>query len=435
MPHSGTLRLHRLIFGGGPTVHARGIRIEGEVTSPLATAIFRCRARHLPEQGAWSVGRLSWLGPVPSAYAAHENVREILKGVARCLRPVWFAAEQSPTGRGAAISAAEAAITPTQLESATVVVRFALLAVAEPPWDEMWDLIERRARFDPEFMVHGIARADAVLALQRLRHPFPSQWVRGRYAAGSPDNSPSMAQRFDPASWFPAYHLARLALGATCKHPGLNVVVALGNAIAAIRDVPGGRRLLDELAGKIGAPWQLLLADYFHARGLLQEVNPSTGSGSDTHDLRVGQTASSLDVEIKVIGGKPKRRIRDEIAARVRRLPANPGRPVVLVALMAGSVESSVARSTGEFFSEVGAECMVGAPQFSAVVCGTVFVDSGGGLPKWEFPRKLLNPDALRALKESELDAVFAPNWTTVTWPRLPFVFRYELDDPESPEV
>src|SRR5690349_14659108 len=123
-------------------------------------------------------------------------------------------------------------MTEVDLQESLLVARFELLGLARPEWSSLWEGITERVRWDPEFRVHGVSPERVRASVPVLRQLFPMDWVRRKYRDESPDRADAgMWSDYEPDVFFPAYHLARTGLGATCKDPGWNYVIALAEAI------------------------------------------------------------------------------------------------------------------------------------------------------------------------------------------------------------
>jgi len=163
-------------------------------------------------------------------------------------------------------------------------------------------------------------------------------------------------------------------------------------------------------------------------RGLLAEVEPSTGSGSAKHDMAVRIGDIVFDIEMKALTtSDPARQVKGEIEEKCRKLPPVLPRPLVFFVLL---VETSVAtehKPSSDQLSSITPDVFGQTSGVSAVVVGRMFVDSDGGPVKWSFDKFVLNDQAHRQVDEPSLRLVFEPNWQRLSYPLMPLVFSYNL--------
>ena len=435
---SGQVRIDILRFGGGPQVGRRHVDVRGHLRALGSNFRFLIRAHHDPTENHWTMraDTLRWRSPVPASLMREDNVVGITRTTMAALRPTWLKPVSGGEGEGAALQVGQAKMTADDLEQSLLVARFELLGLARPEWSTLWEGISERARWDPEFRVHGVATERIRAAVPILRQLFPMDWVRRKYRDGSPDrDAAGMWSDYEPDVFFPAYHLARTGLGATCKDPGWNYVIALAEAIDVLRTSPGGRRLISELPRSAGAVHHAVFVKYLSECDRLVEVNPGTGSGNDTHDLTARADDGLQDYELKTVStARPGSRIADEIRSRIARLPARPARPIVILTLLVPKDRAAIGNTLDEYLGAIDESCFAGSGKISAVVAGAAFVDASGGDIKWRFDKFVLNADAVSPLSEASLRSVCAQNWTRVTYPALPIFMKYGLT-PDQSEV
>jgi len=371
---------------------------------------------------------VEWLGLIPSHLVERDNLRAILGEFIRYLKVLWFKPILTEGEEGARIQVGQAKITRDQFRDAFLIVRHDLLDRYQPEWPTLWPAIEERVANDPEFAVQGFDRATIKRAVETLKPIYPWEWVKSKYKLARGDNSePEMNDRVDADFWFPAHQLARTALGVTCKDPGWNYLATLAAGVETLRQYEGGQRLIAQIPSNPGVLHQASFGSYLHERGILSSVNHSTGSGSDTHDFLIRGPESEYDVEMKALtSNNPARRIKREISERIRRLPSTLPRPLILYAVLVDKGQIISPKVVDQYLSEIQEECFCGSPKFTAIVAGTMFVDSAGGPVKWSFEKVLLNPQAEIQKSEDEIRSIFAPNWTELYHPLLSIVTTFE---------
>ena len=428
---SGQVRIDRLRFGGGPQVGTRCVDLRGHLSALGSGFPFSIRAHHIPAENHWTTraDTLRWRSPVPASFMSQDNLLAITRTVIAALRPTWLKPISGGGGEGAALQVGQAKMSGDDLEQSLLVARFELLGLARPEWSSMWDGITERARWDPELRVHGMPAERIRRAVPILRRLFPVDWVRREYRDESPDRSAAgMWSDYEPDVFFPAYHLARTGLGATCKDPGWNYVIALAEAIDMLRTAPGGQRLISELPRSSGAVHHAVFAKYLADCGRLVELNPGTGSGNDTHDLSARADDGLQDYELKTVSSaRPGPKIANEIRSRIPRLPARPPRPIVILTLLVPKNQAAIGSTLEEYLGTIEDSCFAGSSKISAVVAGAAFVDASGGDIKWRFDKFVRNSAAANPVTEESLRSVCAQNWTRVAYPAFPIFMKYGL--------
>jgi hypothetical protein len=225
---------------------------------------------------------------------------------------------------------------------------------------------------------------------------------------------------------FPAYHLARTAIGCICKDPGWNYLITLAESCALLKTFPKGSSLLQRIATEPGHIHQTNFSGYLLKRELLAEVEPVTGSGNAKHDMtaRVGQVL--LDIEMKALTtSDPARQVTNEIVDKCRKLPPNPRRPVVFFVLLVEASTVSDHKSWPDQLNSITPHVFDHTTGVSSVVVGRMFVDSAGGPIKWSFDKFVSNEHAHQRVDEQSLRTVFEPNWRRLVYPLMPIVFSY----------
>ncbi len=300
-------------------------------------------------------------------------------------------------------------------------------------WDSTWPLIEGRVKADTYFRVNGFSREEVEEAIEPLREIFSGPWVRARYREALKEKEePTMAADFPPGSrhWFPAYHLARTALGAICIDPGWNYLVEIGLSIRDLHGFKDLHKLTRHLAKSPGTQHHLCLAGELLRRDYLIELEPQG------NDLLVTRGKQMYEIEVKEFSSQsPTRRLSRLIERKSNRLSKSPERPVVFHAVL---IENGVFEKGKEekFFREVMGLVEFLPSNISAVVAGRRFVDSAGGRVKRDAEVIVLNPAAFAPSSKEDLAAIFARNYKTIQYPIFGigsfFYFTNEEAPPEA---
>jgi hypothetical protein len=318
-----------------------------------------------------------------------------------------------------------------QARDAFSIMRSDILSLYRLDWSKLWPTIENRLMHDPEFWVNGFTRQDAVDAAQVLKAVFPWEWVRRRYRdAAKKPLEVGMWDAMQADQGFPAYVLARTAIGCICKDPGWNYLITLAAACKLLKDYPKGSSLLHRIATEPGHIHQANFSSYLLRRQLLAEIEPATGSGNAKHDMAAQAGNAIFDIEMKALtSSDPARQVTHEIEEKCRKLPSALPRPVVFFVLL---VETSIAsnhKSWPDQLSSITPDVFERTASVSAVVVGRMFIDSAGGPIKWSFDKFVINDHAHHCVDEQSLRLVFEPNWQRLTYPLMPIVFTYNLTD------
>lgn len=282
-------------------------------------------------------------------------------------------------------------------------------------WANAWNLIESRIIGDPHFRVHGFTLDEVKQAIIPLKQIFPAAWVQARYRQKY--TKPKMADDLcqDAEGWFPAYHLARTALGAICIDPGWNYLVEIGLSVRELENFTGLQQLTQQISRSPGTQHHLCLAAELFRRGHLLALEPRTGSGRATNDLLVSCRGRQYEIEVKEFSSiNPARQLAKEIMQKCRNLPEHPQNPIVFhtVLIEGGMVDKAKEDS---FFNAVKA---LNIPsKISAIVAGRRFVDSAGGRVKRDAELQILNPVALVPSNMDDLATLFAKNYDSVRYP------------------
>jgi hypothetical protein len=422
------IRFARSLELGGCEARVRGYL---EQLATRAHFDFSVLARYDPLKRLWWVEpqTLFWKSPVPRPLVALHNAASISGTLADCFRLLWLQPLPDPNHGGAQIRVGHTLMSEEQGRDAFAIFRGDILSVYRLDWSKLWGAIENRLMHDPEFWVSGFTREDAVNAAKVLKDVFPWEWVRRRYREAQNMVSPvGMWDAMDADRGFPAYLLARTAIACLCKDPGWNYLISLAEGFKYLRDFPKGLPLLRKIATEAGHLHQANFSGYLLKRGLLAEIEPTTGSGNAKHDLAAFAGNLVIDIEMKALTcANAARQVSREIVEKCRKLPTKPVRPVVFFVLL---VESSIGnnhKTMSDQLSSITQEVFEHTTGVSSVVVGHMFVDSVGGPVKWSFDKFLANEHALHRIDETHLRAVFEPNWQRLTYPLLPIVFSYNL--------
>jgi hypothetical protein len=395
---------------------------------------FAVTAHHDAVERLWGFDLKSfrWTSPVPRSLFDLRNTDSVCKALAGGLRLLWMQPVPGNNESGAQIRIGQTFISDEQIRDSFSILRGDILSLYRLDWPKLWPAIENRLMNDPEFWISGFTRQDAVDAVATLKTVFPWEWVRRRYRDVA-------KKRLEVGMWdvmqadqgFPAYVLARTAIGCICKDPGWNYLIGLAESCKLLKAFPKGNSLLQRIAAhEPGHIHQANFSGYLLRRGLLAEVEPATGSGSAKHDMaaRVGDIV--FDIEMKaLITTDPARQVKGEIEEKCRKLPSVLSRPVVFFVLLVETSVTGERESSPDRLNSIASDVFGQTSGVSAVVVGRMFVDSNGGPVKWSFDKFLLNTQAHRQVDEPSLRLVFKPNWQRLTYPLMPIVFSYNLTD------
>lgn len=288
------------------------------------------------------------------------------------------------------------------------------LKLPGPRWDVLWDRIADRVRFDEQFAIHGFGTEEMLSSIVVLRQVFPDSWVKARYKRAG------FAKMGDPLppdaeDWFPAFLVARTALGSICVDPAWNYLIELGLAVRQLAGFEGLQRLRTQLTRSPGTQHHLCMAAELHARGLLLGLEPRTGAGAAKDDLLVGDEASPYQIELKEFrSSTPSRNFENELRLKSQALPNAPQRPTVFHVVLSETRDLEKEREK-EFVDRIRQLAI--PAQISAVVVGRRFIDSAGGRVKRDVVATILNPGALKPANEEVLSNIFRPNFDEIAYP------------------
>jgi hypothetical protein len=225
---------------------------------------------------------------------------------------------------------------------------------------------------------------------------------------------------------FPAYHLARTAIGCICKDPGWNYLITLAESCKLLKSYHKGNLLLQRIATEPGHIHQANFSGYLLKRQLLDEIEPATGSGNAKHDMSARIDNVIFDIEMKALtSSDPARQVSKEIVEKCRKLPSTPRRAVVFFVLLVGTSVVNNHKTWADQLNSITPTVFENTSGVSSVVVGRMFVDSAGGPIKWSFDKFVFNEHAHHHVDEQSLRKVFEPNWQRLLYPLMPIVFSY----------
>jgi hypothetical protein len=429
------IRISNIRFSTSRAVGSSRAVIRGFLQPHLAGSLhhFALNADYDGEKRLWGIdlSSLQWTSPVPRSLFDPRNVGNICKAVLEGFRLLWFQPIPGPNEGAGPLRVGHALMSEKQGHDAFSIVRSDILSLYHLDWPQLWPAIENRLLHDPEFWVGGFTREDASNAAATLKSIFPWEWVRRRYRNAT--ENPSAVGMWDVMQadqGFPAYHLARTAIGCICKDPGWNFLITLAESCKLLKHYPKGDSLLRRIATEPGHIHQANFSGYLLKRHLLSEIEPPTGSGNAKHDMTARVVDASIDIEMKALtSSEPARQATKEIAEKCRKLPSVPLRPIVFFILLVEASVVSDPETWPDRLNSITQDVFGCTAGVSGVVIGRMFVDSVGGPVKWSFDKFILNQHAHHPVAEELLRKVFEPNWQRLAYPLLPIVFSYNLRD------
>ncbi len=299
--------------------------------------------------------------------------------------------------------------------------RFNMLEAKYPPWEELWMRIENRVQNDVYFRVHGFSKHQVLEGIKELKRVFPWEWVKARYREGPfASTPPLMSDGFPPEghkAWFPAYHLARTALGSICVDPGWNYLLEIGLSIQELSNFEKINVLTDKLTNSPGTQHHLCFAAELYRKGYLIGLEPSTGSGNASNDLLAKVNDDQFSIEVKEFtSNNSVKKLRKELADKNRKLPKNTIESIVFHIVLREEGDRDVAKEQA-FLRDVQSIRTEMPELISAIVVGTRFVDACGGRVKRETKDILINEKAKNYSKADSLKQLFENNFDEITYP------------------
>ncbi len=348
-------------------------------------------------------------GPLGQLLNKNEVADKITSHSSNILKTVnmWPDAQEEA---GAKMSSNQEVI-PANVDDVTIVsFRSGMLGLPSPDWCSMWDKIFSRLEADPFLQVLGFSADQIREALENVSRGFTHDWVKARYKEAGYSGMGDKFEDNTVKGWFPATHLARIAVGAICRDPGLHYLVELGMALGDLEGFDGFARLTAQLARSPGSLHHLCVAAELHRRGLLAGLEPETGSGSDRNDLLISDGEQVLQVEVKEFSSqRPFKQLIGEIDKKVGRLPTQITEPVVFHVAFNDSAgdEANVGEFRKAFLADLDHYKTKIPNKISAIVVTDRFVNSKGGHVRRENLAILTNPDAVIKVDEQVLHRIF----------------------------
>lgn len=373
----------------------------------------------------------NWISPVQRTLFDPRNIHQVCTRVLDSFRLLWMQPVPSEENvKGASLRFGHTLMNSEQETASFAIFRGDIHSFYHLDWRYLWDAIENRLSFDPEFWVNGFNRQEAIRAVGVLKSVFPWEWVRKRYRNYSKNSIVGMWNEMQADQGFPAYQLARTAIGCICKDPGWNYLITLAQSCNSLKKYPKGASFLKRISKNPGDIHHANFAGYLHQRGMLAEIEPPTGSGNATNDLAVKIGEILIDIEMKSLTSmEPARQIGQEVLDKCRKLPSIPKRPIVFFALLVEKPSTGEEKTQQQQLDTFTTGLMANSTGVSAIVVGRMFIDATGGLIKWSFEKFLPNEQAHHQISEVLLRQIFKPNWERIRYPCMPIVFSYNLND------
>lgn len=389
------------------------------------------------DDGEWELRDTRCIGNFAELIHRKEVLQELVNRAAVLLKTINVWAKDAASGDGAQLFMNQQ-LAPSQFSSQVMIsFRPDMLSLPTAQWGAIWPLVEARVRNDPYFRVHGFSSDEMQRAIQVLKQLFPGSWVRKRYRQTCQDGAdPKMAADLpqNTEGWFPAYHLARSALGAICIDPGWNYLIEIGLSILELEGFKGLRRLKRQVSKSPGTQHHLCLAAELFRRGHLLALEPSTGSGRASNDLLVTCGDRQYEIEVKEFASaNPAGKLAKEIEDKCRKLPDGLETPVVFHAVLIEN--GKFEKSKEDIFFKAVQELAPNIPRkISAVVAGRRFVDASGGRVKRDTEVWVLNPAALVPSNAEDLATLFAKNYDAIQYPvfGIGSFFNFAAENSES---
>lgn len=363
--------------------------------------------------GELSLVSVSWESGVPPNLQSEEFSLKLTQAVAPLLASinVW-PAKQNEAG-GAQLAINEGTLPPN---GSFASFRPQIHSIQPPGWPELWKRIQARIKHDYCLRVQGFTSEEVRGAATQLERVFPESWVRKVYAeAGMSEMSAELPH--DTPFWFPAYQLARTATGFLCIDPGWNYLVDLALSIKVLKDFPGNKRLTKKLTKQPGVWHQMCLAGEFARRGLLVELEPPTGCGSATNDLRVSVGKCEYDIEVKAFtSAKPQVKLLAELREKAKKVPAMPQRPILFYVMLIerGKIDTERENVFRMAIESVAEEIPA---VISGIAVGRIFIDANGGHVKRDLQTYVINCTAWKTVDKSVAENLFGMNYSILTYP------------------
>lgn len=386
--------------------------------------------------GEWELRNVGWAGEVGQVLQNQQVLQALVNQGEKILKTVNCWPEITDNETGARLIFNEQLAPSSVADKVIISFRPKMLSLPMTNWESVWSLIEGRIKGDRYFRIQGFNNNQIEKAIIQLKQIFPASWVRAKYRKSSQEGvEPKMGADFPPETenWFPAYHLARTALGAICIDPGWNYLIEIGLSITELSEFEGIKRLKRELTRSPGTQHHLCLAADLFRKGHLIALEPLTGSGGSRNDLLVSCGNQKYEIEVKEFSSdNPARQLLKEIKQKCNQLPKQIKRAIVFHAVL---IENGFFNKEREelFFQAVKEIAPSIHPKISAIVAGSRFVDSSGGRVKRNTETPILNPNAYIPSKMADLVTLFTNNYDTIKYPMFGIgTFFYFSNEPNS---
>jgi hypothetical protein len=425
------LRLTEVRFATSLALGNYTARLRGFLKPHSAGSVhnFTLTANYAVGKGMWGIDlrNVRWTSPVARSMFDFRNVENLCKVALEAFRLLWIQPVPGANEGGAQLRVGHTLMTEEQGCNAFSILRSDILGLYRLDWPKLWPAIENRLMHDPEFWVSGFTRQDAVDAATILKSVFPWEWVRRRYRdSAKKPTEVGMWDVMQADQGFPAYLLARTAIGCVCKDPGWNYLITLAKSCKLLKGFPKGSSLLQRIAKEPGHIHQANFSEFLLQRGLLAAVEPTTGSGNAKHDMTVRAGDLALDIEMKALtSSDPARQVTREIADKCRKIPSSLPRPLVFFVLLVETSITSNHQSRPDQLNSINSDVFGQTTGVSCVVVGRIFVDSAGGPIKWGFDKFVFNEHAHHRVDEPLIRTIFEPNWQRLIYPLMPIIFTY----------
>ncbi len=299
--------------------------------------------------------------------------------------------------------------------------RLNLLELPLNKWDDMWERINNRILYDDNFRIHGFSTKEVLVSIENLKTIFTSDWAKARYKEIHEISSyPKLGISFERDKnnfWFPAYHLARTALGAICIDPAWNYLIEIGLAIDELKDFKEVKSLIKSLSRNSGDQHHICLASELYKKKYLVGLEPSTGAGSATNDLLVVINKNYYAIEIKEFSSKkPIKILRKELMDKSKKLPKIPKHPVIFHIVLKDN-EKNQLKKENDFINTLDVIATEIPEKISAIVIGNRFIDSSGGRIKRDTLKVIINKKAKQKSNYQEVEKLFEKNYSEVIYP------------------
>ena len=151
-------------------------------------------------------------------------------------------------------------------------------------------------------------------------------------------------------------------------------------------------------------------------RGLLLEIEPGTGSGAATNDLRIEIESLVIDIEIKSLtSNNPSNRMIDELVDKNKKLPSDVLYPIIF---MINIIETDNYDyiNEGKKIDQKMNEIQNVMKKVSTIVICKLFIDGNGGRTKRELIRIIQNNEN-KLLSDDIVNKLIGNNFSNKIYP------------------